>query len=258
MTPIASAAAPRTALEARGLRPVADLAKCRPHGDRLRYLAGCRCADCRRANTAYETARAAARKAGDWNGIVPAATARAHLAALSHSGIGRRTVADVAGIADTVLSDIIAGRKSWVRARTERRILAVTTQAAADRALIDARPTWRLLTALLELGYSKAELARQLGYTSPALQLGRRRVTVRSAHDVQRLYARLEHCSARRTLQLLANLAAEGYRRERVLRLLAELASTTGADAPDLTVRRGRVRKSTARLVEQLHQQLTT
>lgn len=60
------------AIESRGLKPVAELAEQRSHGDRLKYLAGCRCVPCRAANSRYEVARAAARKAGDWNGLVPA------------------------------------------------------------------------------------------------------------------------------------------------------------------------------------------
>lgn len=72
-----------------GLRPVAELAADRPHGDRLRYMAGCRCKECRAANTAYETQRALARKAGDWNGVVSAARARSHIAVLSAAPTSR-------------------------------------------------------------------------------------------------------------------------------------------------------------------------
>ncbi len=52
----------RSAIEARGLRPIGELARNRPHGDRLRYMAGCRCPACRGANP-----------------IVPADAARAHI-----------------------------------------------------------------------------------------------------------------------------------------------------------------------------------
>lgn len=242
-----------TALAARGLRPVADLARDRQHGDRLRYMAGCRCADCRRANTAYETARAAARKAGDWNGIVPAAKARGHLAALSALGIGRRAVGDVCGVADSILSAIITGKKANIRARSERAILAVTVAAAADRALIPAAPTWSLLDELIADGYSKAELARQLGYKTHALQINRHQITVRNAYDVERLHERLRMVDAKRTLRLLDALADEGYTRRQIIEGLARLATTTGAEAPILTVRNGRLMASAARLVERLN-----
>ncbi len=39
------------------------------HGTRARYVSGCRCDDCRRANRLYERARYAARAGGDWNGL---------------------------------------------------------------------------------------------------------------------------------------------------------------------------------------------
>ena len=62
MTPTTHTAPPmRSALEARGMKPVTELARQRPHGDRLRYMAGCRCPACRGANSAYERLRARAR-----------------------------------------------------------------------------------------------------------------------------------------------------------------------------------------------------
>lgn len=248
-----------TALARRGLRPVGELAKGRPHGDRLRYMAGCRCADCRRANTRYETERAAARKAGDWNGIVPAEIARAHLGWLSARGVDRRTVCDVSGVADTVLTEIISGRKTRIRARTERLIVAVTPQAAADGAYINAAPTWRLLDELIADGYPRTALARALGSTAkmPSLQLSREQVTVRNAADVEKLHARLRCVDAAETVALLGELSEEGFHRDRVARQLRELAAERGLPAPDLTPHRGRIRLSTADLVRQLHAQLT-
>jgi hypothetical protein len=207
-----AAASHTTALAKRGLRPVAELAKDRPHGDRLRYMAGCRCDGCRRANTDYERARVAARKAGDWNGVVDVGRARAHLAKLSAQGVGRRTVGDVSGIADTVLSAVISGRQVGIRARTERAILAVTRDAAADHALTSADETWRMLDELAADGYTKTELARNLGYKRHALQFKRQRVTVRSAYAVCRLYERLKLTDARKTLALLDELRDEGFR----------------------------------------------
>lgn len=242
-------------LASRGLRPVAELARKRQHGDRLSYMAGCRCDDCRRANSSYEKARAAARKAGDWNGIVPAARARAHMQALSESGVGRRSVGDVSGVADTVLVDIISGRKTNIRARTERSILAVTVEAAADHALVPAAETWKLIDELIADGYSKAELARQLGYKRPALQLNREQVTVRNAYDVKVLHEKLRSVDAKRTLRLLDSMSHEGYTRRMILDGLAKLAAETGKEPPILTVRNGRIRADAARVVEQLHRQ---
>lgn len=252
-----AAARPEPAL--RGLRCAAELAKDRPHGDRLRYLAGCRCSECRGANCAYEKARAAARKAGDWNGLVPAAEARAHLAALSAQGVGYKTAADAAGVAASIVAKIVAGTRSRIRARSERAILGVTAQAAADRALVDAGATWQLLDELIADGYRKTYLARELGSRSktPALQLQRTQVTARSAFDVQQLHARLRYCDARDTLELLHDLSDEGFHRSRVAKELERLAAQLAVDAPDLAVRNGRMRHGTAVLVARLHAQLT-
>lgn len=176
----------------RGLKPASVLAANRDHGDRMRYLGGCRCADCKRANTAYECARAKARKEGDWNGVVPAIKAQAYLIALSEQGIGRRAVQDATDIGDSILQEIRSGKRKNIRARTERKILAVTPDMALDRALIPAADTWALINKLIAEGYTKAQLAELLGYSNQALQFRRDQITVVNAHEIRKLYARLE------------------------------------------------------------------
>lgn len=240
-------------LAERGLRPIAELAAGRPHGDRLRYLAGCRCAECRRANCTYAKARARACKAGDWNGIIPAAKARAHLAALAAQGVGRRAVGAACDVADTTLSAIISGDKTRIRARTERAILAVTVAAVADRALIPAGPTWKLLDELIASGYSKSALARELGYKTRALQLNRHQVTARNAADVERLHRRLRMVDAAPSLRRLNELANEGYTRRRIAEQLATEATRIGGTAPDIAARCGRILATTAHLIERAH-----
>lgn len=242
-----------THLERRGLRPPQELARERQHGDRLRYMAGCRCEACRRANSQYESDRSKARKAGDWNGIVPAQTAREHLAKLSSAGVGRRTVSDVTSIADTVLAEIISGRKANIRARTERLILAVTPAAAADRALTSATATWQRVSSLLAEGMSKAQIARELGYKSPAIQFGRDQVTVRTAYEVERLFERKRMCNAKKSEAILARLRAEGFHSGRIKRELASVAERLGHPEPDITITNGRILASSARLIERLH-----
>lgn len=164
------------------------LAANKPHGERVKYMAGCRCMLCRAANSRYETDRLLARKNGDWNGLVPAQKARRHLLRLSKLGIGRRAVAAATDISQTILSRIKNGERRQIRKRTQDRILAVTTDAASDSAVVPAATTWRQLEELIEEGFSKAELARRLGYSSPALQLRRDRVLARTAARVDRLY----------------------------------------------------------------------
>jgi hypothetical protein len=78
-----------------------------------------------------------------------------------------------------------------IRARTLRRILAVTPAQLADRSFVSAKSTWRLIRQLLEEGYTKAAIARLLGYKSPALQFRRTRVFASTEMRVKRLHSKL-------------------------------------------------------------------
>jgi hypothetical protein len=178
-------------LSKRGLRSPAELAETRPHGDRLKYLAGCRCLQCRAANSNYETSRAAARKAGDWNGLVSAKRARRHILKLSRAGVGRRSLAEASDVGETCIVEIRSGKKKRIRKRTESRILAVTAAAFAGGALVPAKRTWLLINRLLENGFTRAEIARRLGYRRPALQFGKDLVTAQTAATVERFYRRV-------------------------------------------------------------------
>lgn len=241
----------------RGMRTPAELAIGKPCGTRVRYYAGCRCAACRMANSAYERERVAARARGEHNGLVSAERARAHIAWLSSRGVGYKTVADAAVVANSVVAKIVYGQRTKIRAQTERRILAVTEAAAADHALVDARATWRLIGELTGWGYSQARLASELrGHPVRGLQLGRVRVTVRTAELVRSMHERLRFVSAAPTLALLQELSDEGFHRQRVERQLAEQAQQRGWDAPDTSPRAGMIRHRTAELVRALHRVL--
>ena len=244
-------------LQTRGLKPIAQLAADRDHGDRLRYLAGCRCDSCRRANTAYESARQRARRAGDWNGIVSAEKAKAHLKALSVQGVGRRSVSAASDVADSILTEIIAGRKTSIRARTERAILAVTLQAAGDRALVPANSTWSKLNRMLRDGHTKAELARHLGKKGPALQLNKDFVTVRTAYEVERLFKQLRSVDAKNSIARIKTLHDEGYTRTQIEQRLADLARSIGETPPSLEFKNARIPAKTADLIDRLYGQMT-
>lgn len=248
----------QSTLTARGLRPIQDLAAGRPHGDRLRYMAGCRCFDCRRSNTAYEASRKLARAAGDWNGMVPADKARAHLQQLSAIGVGRRAVAAAGDVSATILANIIAGRRVNIRARTERAILQVNAAAAADHARVDAKATWKMLNALIADGHTKGSLALRLGSNTPILQLQKDFVTVRSAHLVERMYDQLKSTCAKKTLGTLKKLREEGYTARQIEARMAKLAQTLAEDPPPtLEPLNGRIAARTAALVEILYIELT-
>lgn len=165
-----------------------------PCGTRAKYVArSCRCAECRKANTLYERQRAKARIFGRWNGLVSADVAKARLEFLSCWGVGRRSVAAVTGLSQSGLALIRSGRKQWIRADTERRILAVDARAYGAGHLLPAGPTWKLLDQLVKEGYTKMRLAQLLGRASnKGLQFRRDRVTAKTAMRVQQLYWRLK------------------------------------------------------------------
>lgn len=125
------------------------IASTRPHGDRVRYVLGCRCLPCRAANSRYETGRLAARKNGDWNGVVSSLAARNHLRKLRRRGVGLRAVADVTGVSRTILQGIAAGTRAQCRKRTETAILAVDSGARSGGSIVPAGRTWRILRLLL-------------------------------------------------------------------------------------------------------------
>jgi|CXWL01.1.fsa_nt_gi hypothetical protein len=175
----------------RGLRPVSELGASRPHGDRLRYLAGCKCIECRRANSSYERHRRQARKSGDWNGIVSAERARIHIQKLAKLSLGYKAVSAVTDIPETTIRNIRLGRQTHLRAKSERRILNVTVDMRSDGALVSAQSTWRCVSRLISAGYTKCRLAKLFGYRSGEIKFGKQFITVRRAERFRRLYMRL-------------------------------------------------------------------
>lgn len=244
-----------TEMSARGLRPARELAVGRPHGDRVRYLAGCRCDQCRAANTAYANQRAAAIREGNWNGLVSAERARAHMLALAAQGVGRRAVQAATDIGDSVLSKIRSGTRTQIRAATERAILAVGIEQAADRALVDAAQAWALIQELTGAGFTKRRIASELGQNGPGLQLGRERITVRSAHLVQRTHARLiasgeALVDAARSWALIRALRDERYTDPQIARAL-------GFNDGVLALGRRRIPQALAERIADTHRRLT-
>lgn len=157
------------------------------HGVRARYVAGCRCEPCTVANREYARLRTKLPP----NPLVAADRVRKHLLRLAQRGIGRRSVADVAKVGETLLAEVRAGRKRKLRRETAERILAVRYEDCVDDGhLVDAAPTNKLIAKLLEHGFTRTELARRLGSSArtPALQLDTDRITARNARKVARLY----------------------------------------------------------------------
>jgi hypothetical protein len=163
-----------------------------PCGTRAKYVSGgCRCLLCRAAASRYESERQAARKRGESNGLVPADRARAHMLMLSGLGVGRRAVGAASDVGDTTLQKIRNGKKTQIRANTERRILAVDTSCISDGALVPARRAQRMLERLKAEGYPALRLVRFLGLKGMGLQFGQRHMTARNVRRIERLYREL-------------------------------------------------------------------
>jgi hypothetical protein len=163
-----------------------------PHGTRARYVSGCRCDLCRKANRDYAHKRAVKQIFGDWNGLVDSSRARRHILRLSTHGIGRRSVSQASGVAQSVIHEIRQGTKKTIRARTEKQILSVTKEAFRSGTLVSAAGTWNAIDHLVsDEGFSKAEIARRLEYKSPALQIKRERITGRTLRRFQQFYSDL-------------------------------------------------------------------
>lgn len=170
------------------LKSLAHLGARRPHGERLRYMSGCGCLLCRAANARYETDRAQERRAGRWNGLVPASRIRRKLLQLSRQGVGRRAVHRATGVSETTQSLLRAKKRRYMRAQNARRILDLSASNALQGAYICAHPTWARIRHLLRQGFSKAEIARRLGYRNSALQFNSERITARNARRILRFY----------------------------------------------------------------------
>jgi hypothetical protein len=162
------------------------------HGTRARYVTGCRCEPCSEANRSYARMRQKYNRGGDWNGLVPADKARAHMLKLSKKGIGRRTVQDISGVGDTTLQRIRNGTKKQIRKKTEEAILAVTADVPNEVTIMDSTGALRKLELLKNEGYTEAFLAEKLGYKTPRLQFKRGRPMIaRNIHRIYKLYEEL-------------------------------------------------------------------
>jgi hypothetical protein len=95
----------------------------RSHGTRAKYVVErCRCADCRRANSAYQTAnekRRSYERFGDVTPhLVPAREAMAYLLRLRQNGVGLRRISMLTGLSRTSLEELAQGRRRRVTWRT--------------------------------------------------------------------------------------------------------------------------------------------
>lgn len=166
------------------------------HGTRARYVRGCRCKPCTKANREYARSRSLEKAWGRGNPLITTGELKERLWLLNSRGIGLRTVSEITGISRTVLSDIRSGKKTNCRKKTRDRVFELDISEGVrlhDAQLVDADPTWVLLNKLIDLGWTRSELGKRLGSKAkvPSLQIRKGQVTARTEQKVQRLYRRL-------------------------------------------------------------------
>ena len=168
------------------------------HGTRSRYVRGCRCDDCREANRTYARRRDvygwSERVAADWCDAEPA---RQHILELRAHGMGRRRIAEKAGVSVSVIEVMVNGKHGYPAKRVLRRnadaVLAVRYEPA-DGAVVCAVGARRRIRALQAMGWPLHEIARRIGWATNnlgTLVAGGRACNADSARKIAAVYDEL-------------------------------------------------------------------
>lgn len=166
----------------------------RSHGYARYKLDGCRCNVCGFAVSEYTRKRETAIRKGVWR--IDAEVVRAHVRSLRAAGVGRRRIAELAGVHDSTVSRHLYGRgdrpaPSTMRHDLAQKILAVGPDLAPT-AVVPAVGTVRRICGLVAIGWTLTEVAAGIGWSVSNLGtlLSRDSVTVRTAQAVAALYDR--------------------------------------------------------------------
>lgn len=125
---------------------------------------GCRCAECRAANSTYAKRRRRQVGYGRWAPLVDAEPSRRHIEMLKASGVGTRRLEETTGVSRSALRKISLGTTKRVTRETAAAILA-TPPRPAPGSTISGMGAARRLQALAAAGWSCSELARRLGWS---------------------------------------------------------------------------------------------
>lgn len=178
----------------------------RQHGTRAGYAAGCLCQPCTTANTTAQATRAAAAAAGlATTDLVAIAGACAHLRLLEGQ-VGRRArpaMQQITGFNKKTIDEVINGTRARISPETDTALRALTAKQLRDhieanpspRDDIPAEPTLAILEQLIDLGWPKSWISREIGSSSKNLQVARggtpyvRRSTADAVADLHRRIA---------------------------------------------------------------------
>ncbi|NJQ04245.1 hypothetical protein [Streptomyces lonarensis] len=140
-----------------------------PHGERARYLRGCRCQPCSQGHYRWmsrwrlDVERGTPRR-------VPAGPAQDHVAALLAAGWCQASISRASGVAPKSVYETAVRRNPTIARALADRILSVPigTPPAAGK-YVSAAGTCRRVRALMAIGYPAQQLAADLGISIGAL-----------------------------------------------------------------------------------------
>lgn len=175
-----------------------DLGRNKPHGHKMKYMAGCRCRRCRRGNSRYEAKMALDRQIYGPNDLVPTDRVRAHLKTLQKAGMGHKTVGRLANYGKTGLAEILWYGKSKIRRRAEARILAVrpTIDNLPRKAAVPAKDTVARIRQMILWGVPKSlignhGLGQAFALQVPALKGATKNVYAKTACRIRDFFSAL-------------------------------------------------------------------
>lgn len=123
---------------------------------------------------------------------IPAHNARMHLRKLRDLGVPQAVLASATGFSERCMASIMSGQTKYLKPATYDAIMAVGVSAVqgAERGKISSVHSNRLIDEILEVGYSKGWLARQLGLKINTFQISPT-ITIARALKIQAIHDRL-------------------------------------------------------------------
>lgn len=139
-----------------------------PHGERARYLRGCRCTDCSNANYRYTSRLRLDYQRGQRRRTSPDhAATRIHQ--LLNKGWSQTQISDASGVGRRGIGDIVQKARPSISRETERKILTLCPGPPPPPRDVEATATVRRLRALIAAGHSSSSIAAELGLHPDAL-----------------------------------------------------------------------------------------
>lgn len=162
---------------------------------------GCRCGVCRAANHAHDDRRTRMIAYGRWEPFTDAGPAREHVRRLTAMGLGAKRIAQLAGVSDACIGNLLHGRRGKdgrpptrrIRHATEAAILAVRFDIGhlPSGAQVDATGTRRRVQALARLGWPARTVGGLAGVPHLASVIRQGAVGAGTAAKVRDVYDRL-------------------------------------------------------------------